>query len=66
MEHKFSHISVLLYECIDALAIKPDGIYVDCALGGGGHFEGAATQKSGVTVEEMIDSLKNAIDKFVR
>lgn len=35
-------------------------------LGGGGHFEGAATQKSGVTVEEMIDSLKNAIDKFVR
>ena len=37
MEHKFSHISVLLYECIDALAIKPDGIYVDCTLGGGGH-----------------------------
>ena len=37
MEHKFSHISVLLYECIDALAIKPDRIYVDCTLGGGGH-----------------------------
>ena len=37
MEHKFSHISVLLHECIEALDIKPDGIYVDCTLGGGGH-----------------------------
>ena len=37
MEHNFSHVSVLLYECIDALNIKPDGIYVDCTLGGGGH-----------------------------
>ena len=37
MEHTFSHISVLLHECIEALDIKPDGIYVDCTLGGGGH-----------------------------
>lgn len=34
---KFSHISVMLYECIEALNIKPDGIYVDCTAGGGGH-----------------------------
>ncbi len=27
----------MLKECIDALAIRPDGIYVDCTLGGGGH-----------------------------
>ena len=33
----FSHRSVLLDECIDALAIKPDGIYVDGTAGGGGH-----------------------------
>ena len=33
----FSHISVLLYETIDALDIKPDGIYVDCTCGGAGH-----------------------------
>ena len=33
------HISVLLNECIDALNIKPDGIYVDGTLGMGGHSE---------------------------
>ena len=37
MEHTFSHISVLLHECIEALNIDPNGIYVDCTLGGGGH-----------------------------
>ena len=34
---EFSHYSVLLSECIDALDIKPDGIYVDGTAGGGGH-----------------------------
>ncbi len=33
----FSHVSVLLNECIDALAIKPDGIYIDATFGRGGH-----------------------------
>lgn len=33
----FEHKSVLLEETIDSLAIKPDGIYVDGTLGGGGH-----------------------------
>ena len=33
----FSHRSVLLDECIEALDIKPDGIYVDGTCGGGGH-----------------------------
>ncbi|EWH11193.1 S-adenosyl-methyltransferase MraW [Catenovulum agarivorans DS-2] len=31
------HISVLLTESVDGLAIKPDGIYVDCTFGRGGH-----------------------------
>lgn len=31
------HYSVLAEECIEALAIKPDGVYVDCTLGMGGH-----------------------------
>lgn len=34
---QFHHVSVLLEECIDALNIKPDGIYVDGTLGGAGH-----------------------------
>ena len=33
----FEHKSVLLEETIEGLAIKPDGIYVDGTLGGGGH-----------------------------
>ncbi len=36
-EVKFSHTSVLLHECIEALAIRPDGIYVDGTAGGAGH-----------------------------
>lgn len=34
---EFNHISVLLEESVNALNIKPDGIYVDCTAGGGGH-----------------------------
>ena len=33
----YIHKSVLLNEAIDGLNIKPDGIYVDCTTGGGGH-----------------------------
>lgn len=33
----FHHIPVLFNESIDSLNIKPDGIYVDCTSGGGGH-----------------------------
>ena len=40
---EFAHTSVLLDDCIDNLKIKPDGIYADGTLGGGGHsFEIAA------------------------
>ena len=37
MEGNFGHTSVLLDECIQALNIKPDGVYVDGTLGRGGH-----------------------------
>ncbi|HDR8109150.1 TPA: 16S rRNA (cytosine(1402)-N(4))-methyltransferase RsmH [Bacillus cereus] len=33
----FKHVTVLLKETVDGLDIKPDGTYVDCTLGGGGH-----------------------------
>ena len=39
---EFHHISVLLNECIDNLNIRPDGIYVDGTMGGGGHSLGIA------------------------
>ena len=34
---EFKHVSVLLNECIEGLAVKPDGIYVDATTGGAGH-----------------------------
>lgn len=34
---EFSHVSVLLNETVDAIVTDPDGIYVDCTLGGAGH-----------------------------
>lgn len=34
---EFSHKSVLLDECMQALNIRPGGVYVDCTAGGGGH-----------------------------
>jgi len=36
-EFKFHHIPVMLYECIEGLDIKKDGVYVDGTLGGCGH-----------------------------
>ncbi|AYA75323.1 16S rRNA (cytosine(1402)-N(4))-methyltransferase [Bacillus sp. Y1] len=33
----FEHTTVLLHETVDGLNIKPDGIYVDCTMGGAGH-----------------------------
>lgn len=34
------HIPVLFHEALEALNIKPDGVYVDCTFGGGGHSRG--------------------------
>lgn len=36
---EFKHETVLLHETIDGLDIKPDGVYVDCTLGGAGHAQ---------------------------
>lgn len=38
------HVSVLYQEALEALHIKPDGIYVDCTFGGGGHSRGILKQ----------------------
>ncbi|MHB8963191.1 MAG: 16S rRNA (cytosine(1402)-N(4))-methyltransferase RsmH [Saccharofermentanales bacterium] len=39
-EYSIYHRPVLFNECMEALAIKPDGVYVDCTTGGGGHSAG--------------------------
>jgi 16S rRNA (cytosine1402-N4)-methyltransferase len=46
MSSMFQHTTVLLKETVDGLNIKPDGIYVDCTLGGAGHSEYLLSQLS--------------------
>ena len=45
---EFVHKSIMLEEVIESLAIKPNGIYVDGTLGGGGHAS-AVLQRLGET-----------------
>lgn len=59
---EFSHVSVLLNECIEGLNIKPEGIYVDGTLGGAGHSSVIASKltKGGRLIG--IDQDKDAIE----
>ncbi len=60
MSVEFSHRSVLLDECIDGLAIREDGIYIDGTAGGGGHsYEIARRLKRGALI--AIDQDEAAI-----
>ncbi len=43
---EFKHYSVLLEETIEQLHIKPEGIYLDGTLGGGGHAEAVVRRLS--------------------
>lgn len=43
-DFEFSHLPVLFDECMQMLRIRPDGIYVDCTAGGGGHSGGILDQ----------------------
>ncbi|MBR7152078.1 MAG: 16S rRNA (cytosine(1402)-N(4))-methyltransferase RsmH [Clostridia bacterium] len=43
-EIKFSHRPVLLEECLEALSIRPDGVYVDGTAGGAGHSSAIASR----------------------
>lgn len=61
---EFKHKSVLLYETVDELNIKPDGIYVDGTLGGGGHsYEIAKRLSEGgrlIGIDQDKDAIKAA------
>ena len=57
----FSHVSVLLYECIEALDIKDGLTYVDCTTGGGGHSLEIARRMGPNSRLICFDRDKNAI-----
>lgn len=59
---KFEHQPVLLKETIDALNIKPDGIYLDGTLGGGGHSYEIASRLSEKGHLYGIDQDQDALD----
>jgi len=67
---EFEHIPVLFEEAIDALAIKPDGIYVDCTAGGGGHTVAIAEKlKDGRLIAidrdpQAVEILRERLGKF--
>lgn len=67
---EFHHIPVLFNETIDSLNIKPDGIYVDCTSGGGGHSSAIAKQLDGgrlISIDrdpQAIETLKERLMPF--
>ncbi len=59
----FAHKPVLFYETVDGLNVKPDGIYVDCTLGGGGHSSLVLSKlKTGklICLDQDMDAIENA------
>ena len=58
---EFSHRSVLLDECMQGLAIKPDGVYLDGTAGGGGHSSEIARRLSDDGLLIAIDQDETAV-----
>lgn len=65
---EFKHKSVLLYETVDQLNIRPDGIYVDGTLGGGGHSYEIASRLSDkgrlIGIDQDEDAIKAASERL--
>lgn len=59
---EFSHVPIMLTECIDNLNINPDGVYVDATLGGAGHSSEIAKRLSSKGTLIGIDKDKTAIE----
>ncbi len=64
----FEHKSVLLEETVDSLDIKPDGIYVDGTLGGGGHAYEVCSRLSDkgrlIGIDQDADAIKAASERL--
>ncbi|MDA2515437.1 16S rRNA (cytosine(1402)-N(4))-methyltransferase RsmH [Bacillus cereus] len=64
----FKHVTVLLKETVDGLDIKPDGTYVDCTLGGGGHSSYLLSQLTEggklIAFDQDEIAIQNAKEKF--
>ncbi len=64
----FSHIPVLMNETIDALSIKPDGVYVDGTAGGGGHSAEILKRLSDkgrlILIDQDPDAIKTVSERF--
>lgn len=65
---EFKHFSVMLKECMDGLNINPDGIYVDCTLGGAGHSSEILKRLSPkgrlIGIDQDLDALSAAREKL--
>ncbi|MEP6597066.1 MAG: 16S rRNA (cytosine(1402)-N(4))-methyltransferase RsmH [Ginsengibacter sp.] len=64
MQQGIYHMPVMLHEIIEALQIKPDGIYVDCTFGGGGHSNailGKLNEKGKLFVFDQDEEAKKNI-----
>jgi len=63
----FSHVSVLLHETVDGLDVKPDGVYVDCTLGGAGHSTHLLKKLTAgrlIALDQDMDAIENAREKL--
>lgn len=66
---EFSHYSVLLKESVDALNVRPDGIYVDGTMGGGGHSNEILSRGAGKLIgidrdKDAIAASKQRLERF--
>lgn len=64
---EFLHKSVMFDECMQALNIKPDGIYVDGTAGGGGHSSGIAARLTTgrlIAIDQDADAIRAAGERL--
>lgn len=67
---EFNHKPVLLEECIENLNIKPDGVYIDCTVGGAGHsveiFKGLGRDGTLVGIDQDSFAIRSSRERLSR